>query len=211
LNPPHLAAPGASLQRLGAAFFRRPAIELAENLLGTILVRRYRGKALRARIVETEAYVGPHDLACHAARGRTKRTEVMFGPGGHAYVFLIYGMHEMFNIVSGERDDPQAVLVRAAEPLDGWEADLAGPGKLARALRITRKLNGRDLTGDPLFFLSDPDYQPAIVQTTRIGVDYAGAWKDAPLRFLDVSSAAISKPPVKGKHFSPAGKSTSER
>jgi DNA-3-methyladenine glycosylase len=194
------------LPRLGAAFFRRPATELAKDLLGTILVRRYRGKELRARIVETEAYIGAHDLACHAARGRTKRTDVMFGPGGHAYVFLIYGMHEMFNIVSGERDDPQAVLVRAAEPLGGWQADLAGPGKLARALRITRKLNGQDLTGNTLFFLSDPDYQPSIVQTTRVGVDYAREWKDAPLRFLDVSSFAISKPPANGKLRSAAGK-----
>jgi DNA-3-methyladenine glycosylase len=172
-------------------------MELAKDLLGAILVRRYRGKELRARIVETEAYVGPHDLACHAARGRTNRTEVMFGPGGCAYVFLIYGMHDMFNIVSGEKDDPQAVLVRAAEPLDGWQANLAGPAKLARALHITRKLNGIDLTGDTLFLLEDPDYRPSIVQTTRIGVDYAGKWKDALLRFLDARSSAVSKPPLR--------------
>ena len=159
--------------KLPAAFFRRPALELAKDLLGTILVRRYRSQCLRARIVETEAYVGPHDLACHASRGRTKRTEVLFGPGGHAYVYLIYGIHEMFNIVSGEADDPQAVLVRAAESLDGWQADLSGPGKLTRALHITRALNGEDLTGDNLFLLADPDYQPAIVQTVRVGIDYA--------------------------------------
>jgi DNA-3-methyladenine glycosylase len=180
--------------KLGAAFFRRQAADLARDLVGTVLVRSYRGKELRARIVETEAYIGPHDLACHASRGRTKRTEVMFGPGGHAYVYLIYGIHEMFNIVSGEAGDPQAVLVRAAEPLDGWQADLAGPGKLARALRITRKLNGLDLTGATLFLLSRAGYRPALVQTTRIGVDYAGEWKDAPLRFLDARSRAVSRP-----------------
>jgi DNA-3-methyladenine glycosylase len=185
---------GSLLPKLGAAFFRRQAADLARDLLGTILVRRYRGKELRARIVETEAYVGPHDLACHASHGRTKRTEVMFGPGGHAYVYLIYGMHEMFNIVSGEAGAPQAVLVRAAEPLCGWQADLAGPGKLARALRITRKLNGQDLTGESLFLLGDVDYQPTIVQTSRVGVDYAKEWKDALLRFRDARSPAVSRP-----------------
>ena len=178
---------------LGAGFFRRPAIDVARDLLGTILVRRYLNRELRCRIVETEAYVGPHDLACHASRGRTKRTEVMFGPGGHAYVYLIYGIHDMFNIVSGDAGDPQAVLVRAAEPV-GWKADLSGPGKLTRALRITRSLNGMDLTGEALFLLDDPDYEPSIVQSRRIGVDYAKEWKDAMLRFLDARSAAVSKP-----------------
>src|SRR5205807_2601146 len=119
--------------------------------------------------------------------------EVMFGPGGHAYVFLIYGMHDMFNIVSGDKEDPQAVLVRAAEPLDGWQANLSGPAKLARALHVTRKLNGVDLTGETLFLLGDPDYRPTLVETTRIGVDYAREWKDALLRFLDARSRAVSK------------------
>jgi DNA-3-methyladenine glycosylase len=194
-----LSAVNTRLPKLAAAFFRRPAIDLARELLGTILVRRYRGKELRARIVETEAYVGPHDLACHAARGRTKRTEVMFGPGGHAYVYLIYGIHEMFNIVSGETGDAQAVLVRAAEPLGGWKADLSGPGKLARALRITRKLNGLDLTGEALFLLKDNDYRPAIIETSRVGVDYAREWKDALLRFLDSRSGAVSKSPSQAR------------
>src|SRR5437016_6319939 len=116
----------SGVRKLGRYFYHRPATELARDLIGKILVHRKDAKEYRARIVETEAYVGPHDLACHASRGRTKRTEVMFGPGGHAYVFLIYGIHEMFNIVCGERDDPQAVLARAAEPLDSWNADLAG-------------------------------------------------------------------------------------
>jgi DNA-3-methyladenine glycosylase len=180
--------------KLPASFYRRPALELARDLLGTILVRHCDGQTLRARIVETEAYVGPHDLACHASRGRTKRTEIMFGPGGHAYVYLIYGIHEMFNIVSGEANDPQAVLIRAAEPLDGWHADLAGPGKLARALHITRELNGEALTGDALFLQADSSYKPTIVQTVRVGVDYAKEWKDVELRFLDAKSFALSKP-----------------
>src|ERR1700730_4329078 len=101
-------------RKLSHSFFDRPAIELAHGLIGTVLVRRARGQQLRARIVETEAYVGSHDLACHASKGRTPRTEVMFGPGGHAYVYFIYGMHDMFNVVAGEADDPQAVLIRGA-------------------------------------------------------------------------------------------------
>src|SRR5262249_52450589 len=135
-------------------------------------------------------------LACHAARGRTSRTEVMFGPGGHAYVYLIYGIHEMFNIVSGEAEQPEAVLVRAAEPLGDWQADLSGPGKLTRALRITRAFNGKVLTGKSLFLLSDPEYRPKVVQPTGVGIDYAGEWKDALLRFLDADTPAVSKRPT---------------
>jgi DNA-3-methyladenine glycosylase len=184
-----------SFPKIAKAFFRRPALQLARDLLGAVLIHRYRGKELRARIVETEAYVGPHDLACHAAKGRTKRTEVMFGPGGHAYVYLIYGIHQMFNIVSGAVEDPQAVLIRAAEPLNGWRADLSGPGKLTRAMHISRVHNGLDLSGDQLFLRHDSAYQPRIVQTTRIGVDYAKEWKNALFRFLDENSPAVSRPP----------------
>src|SRR3954454_2197471 len=111
-------------RKLPRSFYARPAEELAPDLLGKILVRRYRGKLLRARIVETEAYVGEHDLACHASKGRTNRTEVMFGPPGHAYVYLIYGMYDMLNIVTGKPGVAQAVLIRAAEPLDDWDVDL---------------------------------------------------------------------------------------
>jgi DNA-3-methyladenine glycosylase len=173
------------LPTLRHSFFERPATDLAQDLIGTILVRRFRGREYRARIVETEAYVGSHDLACHASKGRTRRTEVMFGPAGRAYVYLIYGMYDMFNIVASEVDDPQAVLIRGAVPLDGWEANLSGPGKLARALRITRAQNGVDLTGNSLFLLGNPAYAPQLVATKRIGIDYAKEWKDALLRFVD--------------------------
>jgi DNA-3-methyladenine glycosylase len=179
--------------KLPAEFFRRPAIKLAPDLIGKILVRTQRGRQRRARIVETEAYVGSHDRACHAFRGRTRRTEVMFGPGGHAYVYLIYGMYDMFNVVAAEADDPQAVLIRAAAPLDGWKADLSGPGKLARGLGIDRELNGCDLTGEKLFLLADLVYRPRIQRTQRIGVDYAGEWKEALLRFIDVRSEVVSR------------------
>jgi DNA-3-methyladenine glycosylase len=174
------------LKKLTEAFFHRPAIELAPALVGTILVRQIRKRLYRGRIIETEAYIGAHDLACHAAKGRTTRTEVMFGPGGHAYVYFIYGMHHMLNIVAGVRDDPQAVLIRGAVPLGDWKVDLSGPGKLARHFRITRELNGIKVTGNQLFFQSD-GYQPKIVTTKRIGIDYAQAWKDELLRFVDAN------------------------
>jgi DNA-3-methyladenine glycosylase len=172
-------------RKLRQSFFNRPAIELARDLIGMTLVRRVRGRRFRARIVETEAYVGSHDLACHASKGRTKRTEVMFGPAGRAYVYLIYGMYDMFNIVAAGVDDPQAVLIRGAVPLEGWQADLSGPGKLARAMRITRAQNGLDLTGETLCLWADQANRYDILTTKRIGIDYAGEWKHALLRFVD--------------------------
>jgi DNA-3-methyladenine glycosylase len=180
--------------RFDRAFFSRPAVELARDLLGKVLVHRWRGRDYRVRIVEAEAYVGPHDLACHAAKGRTRRTEVMFGPGGHAYVYLVYGMYEMFNVVASVDGDAQAVLIRAGEPI-GWDADLSGPGKLTRAMHIGRTLNGADLTGDVLFLSNAGARMPKhIVTARRIGVDYAKEWKDAMLRFYDADSKAVSKP-----------------
>ncbi|MFL5240774.1 MAG: DNA-3-methyladenine glycosylase [Gemmataceae bacterium] len=182
------------MKKLRRSFYQRPAIEVAPELVGKIIVHRIGGKQYRARVVETEAYVGAHDLACHASKGRTRRTEVMFGPGGHAYVYLIYGMYEMLNVVTSVAGDAQAVLVRAAEPLDGWDVDLSGPGKLARGLKIARSENGLDLTGNKLFFLNDPIYQSDILTSKRIGIDYAQEWKDALLRFIDAKSQAVSKP-----------------
>jgi DNA-3-methyladenine glycosylase len=181
-----------SLRKIGHSFFQRDASKVARDLIGKILVRRIRGKEYRARIVETEAYVGPRDLASHSSKGRTKRTEVLFGPPGHAYVYLIYGMYEMFNIVAYRAGSGQAVLIRAAEPLDNWKADLSGPGKLARGLAISRSENGLDLTGDELFLLHDSSHRPRIGRTRRIGIDYAKEWKDALLRFFDANSAAVS-------------------
>lgn len=180
------------MHRLEQPFYEQPAVELAQSLIGKVIVRRIRKKEFRARIVETEAYVGSHDLACHASKGRTNRTEVMFGPAGRAYVYLIYGMYDMFNIVASEVDDPQAVLIRAAEPLDGWLADLSGPGKLTRGLQITRTDNGVDLTSNRLHLLDDPTDRPQIIATPRIGIDYAGDWKHELLRFLDPASRSLS-------------------
>ncbi len=187
--------PSSKLRRtkLAREFYAQTAIEVAQQLVGKVLVRQSRGAELRARIVETEAYLGPHDLASHSSKGRTKRTEVMFGPPGHAYVYLIYGMYDMFNVVAGSEGEAQAVLIRAAEPLDGWSVNLSGPGRLARGLEITRLDNGLDLTGEQIYFLDDPRDRPRLKRTKRIGIDYAGQWKHALLRFLDADTPVVRK------------------
>jgi len=179
--------------RLGTPFFAQSALRLSAQLPGTILVKRVGAGIRRARLVEVEAYVGPKDLASHSSKGRTARTEVMFGPAGRAYVYFIYGMHWMFNVVAGRIGHAHAVLVRAAEPLDGWDVDLTGPGKLARALRITGKHNGLALTGDDFHFEADPAYRPRVVRSVRIGIDYAGPWKDKLYRFVDVRNPVAAR------------------
>jgi DNA-3-methyladenine glycosylase len=179
------------MKKLPRSFYARDAADVARDLVGKILVRGQR----RARIVETEAYVGEHDLACHAAKGRTNRTEVMYGPAGHAYVYFIYGMYDMLNIVTGKTGVAQAVLIRAAEPLDDWDVDLSGPGKLCRAFGITVKNdNGLDLTGGKMFFTDGVATSVEIRTTPRIGVDYAQHWQHEPLRFIDANSKHVSGP-----------------
>ena len=177
---------------LPRSFYARDAETVARALLGATLVFGER----RARVVETEAYVGVHDLACHAAKGRTARTEVMFGPPGHAYVYLIYGMYELLNVVTGSEGDAQAVLIRAAEPLTdtvvGMTAKTDGPGKLTRALGLTRAYNRHDLLTPPLTF-GEGTPPKTVVTTTRVGIDFAGAWRDAPLRFYDADSRFVSR------------------
>jgi DNA-3-methyladenine glycosylase len=152
---------------------------------------------LVARIVETEAYCGPRDLACHARAGVTKRTRSLFGQEGHAYVFFIYGMHDCFNVTCRGVGFGHAVLVRAAEAVSGFPAGvrLDGPGKLARAMGITRAQDGHDLTRPPLYVCRRPKRPARIEVTPRVGVAYAGAWADRPWRYLDPSSASVSKPP----------------
>lgn len=179
--------------RLGPDTYGLTAIGLCTRLLGSILVKRVGSTIRRARIVEVEAYLGPRDLASHSSRGRTARTEVMFGPAGRAYVYFIYGMHWMFNIVAGRPGRAHAVLLRAAEPLDGWAADLTGPGKLAKQFGITREHNGRALDADDFHLVADPAYRPRIRRSKRIGVDYAGEWKDRLLRFVDVRSPVAAR------------------
>ena len=169
------------MKRLPPAFFARDAKTVARALIGCALVHKRRAGI----IVETEAYVGPHDLACHARFGSTARTSVMFGPGGVSYVYLCYGIHDMFNIVTGPDGRGEAVLIRAIAPLDGLPDDDAigrGPGKVTRALRIDRSHDRRDLAHGALFVARHVK-PTAIARGPRIGVAYAGAWADRPLRF----------------------------
>ena len=177
--------------RLPAAFYADDARTVARKLLGCALVHKSRAGI----IVETEAYVGPHDLACHARFGPTERTSVMFGPGGVSYVYLCYGIHEMFNIVTGAAGDGQAVLIRAVAPYVGLPDDPSlgrGPGKVTRLLGLDRRHNRRDLTAGELFVAAALS-PPRIARGPRIGVAYAGAWADKPLRFWWRDHAAVSK------------------
>ena len=187
------ADPANDFRRLERAFFEREAVELSRALLGTIMIRRFNGISRRARIVEVEAYLGPHDLASHSSKGRTKRTEVMFGPPGKAYVYFVYGMHWMFNVVCGTEGQAQAVLVRSGQPLDDWDVILTGPARFARGFEIARAENGLDLSGEDIVFYADPTYRTKIAKSKRIGVDYAGNWKHRLLRFIDARSPVASK------------------
>jgi DNA-3-methyladenine glycosylase len=179
---------------LPRAFYDRPCLTVAEELIGKWLVHRIGKRELAGRIVETEAYIGEEDEACHARFGRTKRASLLFGPPGHAYVFLIYGMYDCFNAVCEPEHAPAAVLVRAVEPiaaLDHQRTD--GPGKLCRALHITRTHNGLDLTKRPLTIEDRGGKKPRIATTPRIGVDYAGEWAKKPWRFVDADSHMLSR------------------
>jgi len=171
--------------RLPLTFYRRSALTVARELLGKVLVHQLPTDRREGRIVETEAYVGEHDLACHASKGRTRRTEVLFGPPGRAYVYFIYGMYHCFNVVTEPEGVAAAVLVRAIEPLAGIPEGLGtdGPGKLCRALGITLLQNREDLRGDVLFIEDAPAVpRSRIERGPRIGVDYSGIWAQRPYR-----------------------------
>lgn len=179
---------------LPPSFYRRGTVVVARSLLGCRLVRRLPGGELRrAVIVETEAYLGVEDRACHTWGGRrTARVEPMWGPGGHAYVYRIYGLHDCFNVVTRDAGEPEAVLVRAAVPEAVWrgeevarEARLAasGPGKLCRHLAIGRELSGASLQGPDLFVSRGSLAGREVLVGPRVGVDYAGDAAAWPLRF----------------------------
>jgi DNA-3-methyladenine glycosylase len=167
---------------------------VARELIGMHLVHADGQRLRRGRIVETEAYLGPADRAAHSARGRTARTEVMFGPPGHAYVYFIYGFWNCLNVVTAAAGTPHAVLLRALEPVSGVSERTWGPGLLCRALNIDRRLNGIDLRGDVLWLERAPARTPAprIARATRIGVEYAGSWAKRRWRFFDARSPYVS-------------------
>jgi len=195
---------GAPLPR---SFYERPVLVVARDCVGKVLVHAAPEGLVAGRIVETEAYRGPDDLAAHSANGRkTTRTAVMFGPPAHAYMFLLYGIHWAFNIVAGPEGHPHAVLVRAIEPLFGAELMAArrgvpstsrtlcnGPGKLCAALGLDRSAYGLDLCAGPLYLA--PGARGPLGQSPRINVDYAGSWAKKPWRYYERGNRYVSVPP----------------
>ena len=188
---------------LPLAFYARPTAEVARRLLGQLLVSRIRGREAAGRIVETEAYIGPHDPACHAyGHRRTTRTETLYGPPGTAYVYFTYGMHWCLNAVTERVDYPAAVLIRALEPLDGIalmrrrrgrgpdRALCAGPARLCEALGITGEQNGGSLQRGAVRILPGGRTRFRVAVTPRIGVTTARDW---PLRFVIADSDWLSR------------------
>jgi DNA-3-methyladenine glycosylase len=166
-------------ERFQRTFYERDVLEVAPQLLGQNLVRVGPG-GLRSTFVitETEAYRGEEDLACHASKGRTPRTEVMFGEGGHLYMYLIYGMYWMMNVVCAPAGIPQAVLFRGIREADG-------PGKLSRLVGVDRGFYGEDLVGSGRIWIEESGARPEYTSGPRVGIDYAGdPWKSKPWRFL---------------------------
>jgi DNA-3-methyladenine glycosylase len=184
-----------SRRPLPRAFFDRDTQRVAQELLGKHLVHVDAGVERIGRIVETEAYLGVHDLAAHSSKGRTPRTEVMFGPPGHAYVYLIYGMHNCMNIVTEPDGHASAVLLRALEPVQNLPGRTQGPGLLCKAMGIDRSLTGHDLLS-PNFYVCEPPNPETpirIVRRPRVGVDYAGHWARRLLRYYIRGNAYVSK------------------
>jgi DNA-3-methyladenine glycosylase len=179
-------------------YAREDTLLIARELIGMHLVRQDGIARSVGRIVETEAYMGPQDLAAHSSRGRTARTEVMFGPPGHAYVYLIYGFWNCVNIVTAPKGVPHAVLLRALEPVSGISDKTWGPGLLCRAMRIDCSLNGDDLRGNRLWleYPRAPVAPVRIGHSARIGVEYAGRWARRPWRFFDRASPYVSTAPA---------------
>jgi DNA-3-methyladenine glycosylase len=191
--------------KLAQDFYEQPTVQVAQQLLGKYLVRVQPEGVTSGMILETEAYVGLEDKASHASRGPTRRNAVMFGPAGFAYVYVIYGIHHCLNAVTEREAYPAAVLIRALQPCEGVELMRArrrrqdvrllanGPGNLCQSFGIVRSMNGIELCGDTLF-VEDRGPSPAdIVVTTRIGVEYAGPWKDMPWRFYIAGHPGVSK------------------
>jgi DNA-3-methyladenine glycosylase len=179
------------MQKLTREFYNRDTITVAKDLLGKYLVHVSSAGEQIGKIVEVEAYLGPHDLAAHSAKGVTKRTQVMFGPPGHAYVYLIYGMYHCINVVTEPEGHGTAVLLRAIEPIKNIHTRSQGPGLLCKAMHIDKRLNAHDLLSDDLYIATAPDKEAlVIVKRPRIGVPYAKHWAKRLLRFY-----------IKGNHF----------
>ena len=183
------------MRKLTKEFYQRDTIQVAKDLLGTFLVHYDDGIKRIGKIVEVEAYLGQQDLASHSSKGITKRTEVMYGSAGFAYIYLIYGMYYCTNVVTEQEGIGSAVLIRALEPVQNTLGKTHGPGLLSRAMNIDIKLNRYDLTGDTLY-IAETNKQSivTIIEKPRIGVQYAKDWADKLLRFYIKDNAFISKP-----------------
>ena len=182
------------MQILTREFYNRDTQTVAQALLGMHLVHRKNDVVQIGKIVEVEAYLGPHDLAAHSAKGLTERTKVMFGHPGFAYVYMIYGMYYCMNVVTEEVGHASAVLIRALEPVQHIAVRTQGPGLLCKAMRIDKSLNGHDLESAD-FHIAKPDALDTfgIVKRPRIGVDYAGHWAKRLLRFYIKNNSYVSK------------------
>ena len=167
------------MKKLPRTFYDRDTILVAQELLGKFLVHHSGGVERIGKIAEVEAYLGPHDLAAHSAKGLTGRTKTMFGPPGHAYVYFIYGMHHCMNVVTERAGHASAVLLRAIEPVKNLAGRTQGPGLLCRAMEIDRRLNAHDLLSDD-FFIAEPDY--------------AKHWAKRRLRFYIKGNVFVSRP-----------------
>lgn len=175
--------------RLSENFYNLSAVEAAPLLLGKLLCRNIDGNIKKLRITETEAYYGESDTACHASKGKTGRTKIMYEKGGCAYIYLCYGIHSLLNIVTGEENFPQAVLIRGVEGFNG-------PGKLTKAMEITRALNTENLITSNTLWLEDDGSTPEYTTSKRIGIDYATTeYKEKPWRFILKNKAAINPQP----------------
>lgn len=183
------------MQKLPRSFYDRDTTLVARELLGKLLVHESGGVQRVGRIVETEAYLGPHDLASHSARGLTRRNQPMFGPPGHAYVYFIYGMYHCMNVVTEREGHASAVLLRALEPVQNLAGRTQGPGLLCRAMHIDKRLNAHDLLSDDFYLAEPPAAGPVvIVKRARVGVHYARHWAKRHLRFYLKGNPFISRP-----------------
>ena len=183
------------MRKLPRRFYDRDTALVAQELLGNFLVHQVGGRERVGKIVEVEAYLGEHDLAAHSSKGLTERTKTMFGPPGHAYVYLIYGVHHCMNVVTECEGHASAVLLRAIEPVKNLAGRTQGPGLLCHALEIDRRLNGHDLLSDDFFIAeSEPREKFSIVKRPRIGVDYAKHWAKRRLRFYIKDNPFVSRP-----------------
>lgn len=194
------------MKPLGRSFYARGTLDVARDLLGRLLVHEWVDGSRVGRIVETEAYDGPGDKASHASRRRTPRNEVMFGPPGYIYVYLVYGMHHCLNFVAGPESYPAAVLIRALEPISGIEASTQGPGRLCRALGIGLESNRQDATRGPLFVADGGNEELRVIASPRIGVDYAGESASLPYRFAVEGNSWVSRRPARRNGASRRGR-----